>query len=40
MGYIYDTNEIINFFLYNTEVYTHENYVDICKKNVYAITFK
>ena len=25
MGYIYDTNEIINFFLYNTEVYTHEN---------------
>ena len=30
MGYIYDTNEIINFFLYNTEVYTHENYVDIC----------
>ena len=30
MGYIYDTNEIINFFLYNTEIYTHEKYVDIC----------
>ena len=29
MGYIYDTIEIINFFLYNTEKYTHEKYIDI-----------